>query len=180
LLKRSKWKQFDATKTSSESDSHNKSDQASIDAKNKKGKFSANKISNEDDTFAKNSSSSVHVEQGVNGNNSKQLILLLKTIHILKTLQAVFMQQISMKSFYTSKSTHENVRHSEDSSSSVSAKKGKGGSKFDACKSTAENDSHSQSSLAPKKVEVHSMQVKAPIKIINIFKSLQAVPALKK
>ncbi|KAF0369946.1 hypothetical protein F8M41_013281 [Gigaspora margarita] len=83
-----------------------------------------------------------------------------------------------MFDFDASKNSNEQNVHSQASTSSVNASKGKGGSQFGASKSSQGlvNFLKTQKAvLVANKVEVHSMQAKAPLNRMDLFKSLQAM-----
>ncbi|CAG8831868.1 41444_t:CDS:2, partial [Gigaspora margarita] len=163
LTKRPNGSKFDATKISTENGSHNKTDQASVEAKNKNGEFSTSKSSGEQEGFVKGSSSEVHASKDKNGskvdaNNYGNHFDASKNsggfnAQIQSSASSVSASKVQAgdnhgNHFDASKSSSVNGIQSQGHTSNVDASKGKGGSKYDANESSYELNAHRQNSLS--------------------------------
>ncbi|CAG8641400.1 6700_t:CDS:2 [Gigaspora rosea] len=130
-----KGSKFDAIKTSNEKGSHTKSDQASVEAKNKNGEFSANKSSGGQDGFNKDSSSEVHASKDKNGSkvDANKGSTSLETItHTQNSKSNVHAADNHGNHFDSSKNSNGSHNQTQFSQNMVSASKGKDGSNFSA------------------------------------------------
>ncbi|KAF0369947.1 hypothetical protein F8M41_013282 [Gigaspora margarita] len=146
---------FDATKISTENGSHNKTDQASVEAKNKNGEFSTSKSSVNKKEFTPQK---IRMEAKSMQITMEIILMQVKTpvdlMHRFKALQAVLVpQKVKMEANSLQikaplKSSSVNGIQSQGHTSNVDASKGKGGSKYDANESSYELDAYRQNSLS--------------------------------
>ncbi|KAF0369949.1 hypothetical protein F8M41_013284 [Gigaspora margarita] len=156
---------FDATKTSIENDTHTKSDQPSVEVKNKNGEFSASKSSGVKDGFFLVSSSDVHASKDKNGSkfDAEKGSNELDTQNSSSDVHTV---DNHGNHFDSSKTFTGSDTKLQGSSNSASASKGKDGSKFTANKNSFESDNH---------YKLNSSQVQAGDSHGNNFDAIKSI-----